>query len=188
MIRAVRRVQTDGDERVPPLEHVVHETMSLRRLELHVVAVEIESLGVFANAFAGRRADLRLAVLGRDALVAVRVVDRRDEDDHSIAQLAMRRDQIAQQHLRGFLPFDFAGVNVSHDEDDRQLRRARDVRPEDDERHFAALVRRGEGLDANVGIDLLDCADERDHVVVTRRRPVVGSFGKGRRCGTSHQQ
>jgi hypothetical protein len=181
-------VQVDGDERIPSLEHVVHEAARLRRLEFHVVAVEVEALRVLANAFAGGRADLRLAMLGRDALVAVGVVDRGDEDDHPVAQLAMRRDQVAQQHQRGFFAFDFAGVNVGHDEDDRQLRRSRNVRPQDDQRQRAAFVRRGEVFDANVGIDFLDGADERDHVVIARRRPVVGSFGKRRRCGTSHEQ
>ena len=53
-----------------------------------------------------------------DLLVAVCVVDRGDEDDQVLAQLAVGRDEVAQQHQRGLFALHLTGVNVGHDEDD----------------------------------------------------------------------
>ena len=86
MIRAIRRVQIDRQERIPAVEHVGDQAARFGGLELHVVPVEIETLRVLPNADAVRGTVLRRPVLGIDLLIAVGVVDRSDENDHLIAQ------------------------------------------------------------------------------------------------------
>ena len=182
VIRTIRRVQIDRDERIPSMQNIRDQSTRLRRLEFHVVAIEIESLSVLAHADAVDRADLRRAMRRRDFLVTVGVVDRRDENRHPPPQLAMRRDEIAQEHLRCFFSFHFAGVNVGHDEDDRLVL----PRSDDHERQRAALGRGGEILDANVGIDRLSGVNERDDVVIARRRFVIGCFSEGSQESSRH--
>ena len=170
--RAVGRVQIDGQQRVPAIEDIRDQAARFRRLEFHVVAIQVEALRVLAHADAVRRTVLRLAILGRDLLVAVGVVDRRDEDRHRAAQFARRRDEIAQQHLRRFFSFNLAGMNVRHDEDDRQTGGMRGARIDDarragdHQRQRAPLVGGCKDLDADVGIGALNRGDEAHDVFV----------------------
>ena len=63
----------------------VHETRhgtGFGRLELHVIAVQIVSLGVRPLAHAADGSVLTAAVGEGHALVAVRVVNGRDQQDH----------------------------------------------------------------------------------------------------------
>ena len=88
MKRAVRRVQVDRQQRVPSMQHIRDQPTRLGRLQLHVIAIEIEILSILPHADAFRRTVLRFSMLIRDLLVAVRVVDRRDQHDEAVAQLS----------------------------------------------------------------------------------------------------
>ena len=125
MVRAVRGVQVDHQVRVPVVQQL-HERARLGGLELHEVAIEIEAVGVLARADAAERAELLRAVVEADALVAVRVVERRDDHDDA----RQHRSQVADREPpgddeRGFLPLHFARVDVGQHEHARAARAAR---------------------------------------------------------------
>ena len=122
VIRAVRRVQVDHHVRIPVVQQL-HERARLGGLELHEVAIEIETVGVFARADAAERTELLRAMVEADALVAVRVVERRDDHDDA----RQHRSQIADREPpgddeRGFLPFHLARVDVGQHEHARAAR------------------------------------------------------------------
>src|SRR5215470_14388346 len=111
--------------RIPSIKQS-DERVGFRRFELHVIAVEIEALRVFARTHAADRAVLRSAVIQADLLVAVGVVDRSDQDD----QIVKQRPEVAdcdapRQMKRRLLAFDFTRVNVGLYEYDGLARGAR---------------------------------------------------------------
>src|SRR5215831_18093051 len=111
--------------RVPSIKQS-DERVGFRRFELHVIAVEIEALRVFARAHAAYRAVLRSAVIQADLLVAVGVVDRSDQDDQIVEQRPEVADCDAPRQMkRRLLAFDFARVNVGLNEYDGLARGAR---------------------------------------------------------------
>ena len=104
MIRPVRRVQVQDDVRIPVGEEL-DERARLGGLELHEIAIEVEAVGVFARADARERPELRGPVIEADALVAVRVIEGRDEDDHPGEQRTQIADREApRDDERGFFP------------------------------------------------------------------------------------
>src|SRR5215510_5844432 len=103
---------------IPTVEQA-DERVGFRRFELHVIAVEIEALRVFARTDAANWTILRGAVIQAELLVAVGVVDRSDQDD----QIVEQRPQVAgcdapRQMKRRLLAFDFTRVNVGLNEYD----------------------------------------------------------------------
>ena len=117
MAGAVGRVQIERHVRVV-VGHQLRDGASFWRVELHVIAIEVEPLRVGALALAAHRAVLRAAVVEREALVAVGVVDRRDQEDHRLQPVVVpARGEVAQQHLRAFLALHFAAVDVALDVD-----------------------------------------------------------------------
>ena len=83
-----------------------------------MVAIEVVALGVGALPLSGDGTVLAAAVVGGEALVAVGVVDRRDEQDHRLQPVGMLAlGQFAQQDLRRLLALDLAGVDVGLDVD-----------------------------------------------------------------------
>src|SRR5262249_7592059 len=131
------------------------ERVGLRRFELHVIAVEIEALRVFARPDSADRAVLRGAGVQAELLIAVGVVNWGDQND----QAAEQRLQIAARNAPGEMKYrlfdlGFAGMNSSLNEDDRfagsfRLQRPRDGRiGEDHQRQIAAFFGFAEGFDA----------------------------------------
>src|SRR2546430_1382481 len=113
---------------VPAIEQP-RKRLSFRRLELHVIAVKVEPLRVLTHAHPAERTVLRGSILYVDLLVAVRVVDRRDQDNQFVEQRAHVAKHNAPGHvLHRLLAFDFAGVNVREDEDYRFTRSSRIAR------------------------------------------------------------
>src|SRR5215470_3836020 len=97
--------------RIPSIKQS-DERVGFRRFELHVIAVEIEALRVFARTDAADWTVLRGAVIQADLLVTVRVVDRSDQDD----QIVEQRPQVAgsdppRQVNRRVDAVDFTHVN-----------------------------------------------------------------------------
>ena len=110
-------MQVDGDLGIVVSEQA-DQGAGLGRLELHVVAVQVQVLGVGALAHSPNRAVLQRSIRELDALVAVGVVDRRDEQHQRVEPGGvLPARQPAQQHLHRFLPLHFAGVNVRLDVD-----------------------------------------------------------------------
>ena len=105
-------------------EHVgivcVHESDEGPRLggiQLHVIAVQVEALGVGPLAHAADRSMLTRAVVEADPFVAVRVVDGRHEQDQRIGPVRVRAGrQFPDQHEQGFLAADLPRVDVRLDE------------------------------------------------------------------------
>ena len=113
VVGAVGGVQVDGHVRIVLGQQPGHGAR-FRRLQLGAVTVEVEVLRVVALAHASHRAMLRTAVAHVHPLVAVGVVDRRDEQ-HDILEPtgALAPGQRTQQPERGFLTLDLAGVDVA---------------------------------------------------------------------------
>jgi hypothetical protein len=108
-------VQVVADVRIVVV-HQLDERLRLRRVELHVVAVDVQVLRVGARAHPVDRAVLALPVVQRELFVAVGVVDRRDEEDHRVEPRRVPPErQLAQQDLRRLLALDLAGVHVGLD-------------------------------------------------------------------------
>ena len=117
MARAVGRVQIERHVRVV-VGHQLRDGARFGRVELHVIAIEVEPLRVGTLALSAHRPVLRAAVVEREPLVAVGVVDRRDQEDHRLQPVVVpARGEVAQQHLRAFLALDFAAVDVALDVD-----------------------------------------------------------------------
>ena len=119
VVRPVRGVQVNGEMRVPAVEQA-DERKGLGRFHLDVIAVQIQSAGIFADAHAANRAILVRAVMDADFLVAVGVVNGRDENDELVQQgLKVTEEDAPGNLLHGLLALDLARVDVGHDEDDR---------------------------------------------------------------------
>ena len=73
VIRAVVCVGVEEEQRIPALQHVLHQPPGLGRLELHALTVQIEILAVLTLSHALRRAVLVAAIVAADLLVAVGV-------------------------------------------------------------------------------------------------------------------
>ncbi len=128
VIRAVGRVQIDEHVRIPP-GHQLHQRSRFATLQLHVVAIEVETLRVLSRADTGHWAVLRGAVLDAHLLVAVGVVVGGDQHDQLPGQrLQIARHETAREHQDGFLALDFAGVNVGLHEDQRPVQLVRRFR------------------------------------------------------------
>ena len=126
VIRAVRGVAVDEQERIPAVEDVLDEPRHLIAFELDRVAVEVEVLAVGPDAHALFRTGLLAAVVGIDLFVAVGVEDGRDEEDEpvEVGRFGLQED-VADHHQGRFFALDFAGVDVGLDINDRFLRRVR---------------------------------------------------------------
>jgi len=108
---AVGRVQVDHHVRIVVLVGQ-RQGARLGRLQLHMVAVQVESLRVGAFPRALVRAKLIRSVHWADPLVAIRVVDRGNEQRHGRRPLGMvAHDETAEQHQQRFLATDLAAVD-----------------------------------------------------------------------------
>ncbi|HWN43266.1 MAG TPA: hypothetical protein VNW71_13655 [Thermoanaerobaculia bacterium] len=104
----------------PPLGHQLHESLGLRGGDLQMVAVEVQAGGGGAEAHALARPVLVGPVVRGDPLVAVHVVDRQDDQDHLVEQLAVQAlGQVAEDHQAGILAVDLPAVNAVLDHHDR---------------------------------------------------------------------
>jgi hypothetical protein len=106
------------------------------RFLAHVVAVEVDARGVHARADAAVGAKLaaevrqvELAVVRVDAVVAVGI-EQRDDDQHDrVQQVAVGAAQdVAHQRHAAFLALDLAGVDPVDHQHDRQTGSARRLR------------------------------------------------------------
>ena len=119
VVRPVGSVQIDCEMRIPAIEQP-HKRLSLRGLELHIIAVQIHPLRVLADTYAAERAVLRGAILNVDLFIAVRIVDRCYQDNQPVEQRAhVAKNDTPCHVLHSFLSFDFTGVDVRKDEDYR---------------------------------------------------------------------
>jgi hypothetical protein len=161
-------------------------------------SVEVEALGVGALAHALGRADLPRAVVLGDALVAVGVVDRR-EDEHGAGEQGAvlgglrRRQDVARQHGQGLLAADLAGVDVAEGEEDHLagllglLGRAHRRVGDDEERDLAVLE--GEAHTPPAGesgareragaLGIREAVEQGDDLRVARRGGVVRPLRDG---------
>ena len=132
-----------------------------------------------------------LAIGQRELLVAVGVVVRRHEEDHRLQPvLVLPHRELAQQHQRGFLALDFAGVHVRLDVHAQlaarlDRRRARVLQPgaDDRHRHRPPLGRRAVGRVEDERRRLVHRLHELDDVVVGGRRLVARGLGRGLQVG-----
>ena len=109
----VRRMQVDGHVRVVFGEEPRHRPR-LRRVELHVIAVQVVALGIGALPHPAEGSVLAAAVGEGHPLIAVRVVDGPDEQDHRLPPFAVATGHdVPQQHLERLLPAHLAGVDVA---------------------------------------------------------------------------
>jgi hypothetical protein len=119
VIAAVGSVEID-EEIGLPLREESQRPASLGRLELHIVAVEVETLAVGVAAHDGGTILSRAVLLpGGKVIVAVGIVDRDHQQDDAVEQgTEVTEREVTQQHLRRFFSFDFAGVDVALDVQD----------------------------------------------------------------------
>ncbi len=184
MAGAVGRVQIERHVRVV-VGHQLRDGASLWRVELHVIAIQVEPLRVGALALAAHGAVLRAAVVEREALVAVGVVDRRDQEDHRLQPVVVpARGEVAQQHLRAFLALHFAAVDVALDVDaqlagasHRLRRRAR--RADHRQRDGALLVGRPHRRQVHAVGRLVDRLEKGHDVGVLAGVAIVRFLGNG---------
>lgn len=117
---AVRHMQVRIDDRIPGVDQP-QQGACLRRVGLHIVAVQIVVLGRGADA-ALHRSALIGPVPAAETFVTVRIIDR-DEQDHLFLQRArgdFTLQQLAQGQIARVLAIDLAGVNAALDQNDRQ--------------------------------------------------------------------
>ena len=115
--RAVGRVQVDHHVRIEVVEQP-HHRPRLGRVELDVVAVDVEPLRVRTRALSADRAVLQAAADQRHALVAVGVVDRIDEQHHRAEPVGVgAAGDLAHEREHRLLAFHLTGVNVRLDVD-----------------------------------------------------------------------
>ena len=78
-----------------------------------MIAVEVESLRIRSRAHPADRSELEWPVALREALVAVGVVDRCDEEGQRRQPVVvLAGHQVAEQHQQRFLAAHLAAVNV----------------------------------------------------------------------------
>jgi len=192
--RPVGGVQVDDHLGVVVPEQT-DEGARFRRLELHMVAVQVEALGVGALPHAAHRAVLRAPIGEFDPFVAVGVVDRRHQEHQGVEPgSVLSPRQGPQQQLGGFFPFDFSGVDVGLNEDAYLAARAdgrgtRVPHPADhDQRQgppFHGVAERGRVQQP--GRQRARPPDELDDVGVGAGLAVGGALGTGaQRRGTLH--
>ena len=155
MQRAVRRVQVHRHVRVVVV-HQLDDRAALGRVELHVIAIEVEALRVRPLPLTAHRAVLRSAVVEREPLIAVRVVDRGHEQHHRLQPvLCLPSGQFTEQDLRGLLSLRLLRAWMLPWMYTRSLRvpphgLGRGLGSADhDERQIPLLVRLAEGGDVN---------------------------------------
>ena len=182
VIAAVRRVEVDGDVRVV-LREQAGQRARLGGLELRVVAVEIEVLGVRALSHAADRAELASAVPDAHPFVAVGVVDRVDEQDDVLEPAgALALGDRTQQPEARLLAFHLACVDVALDEDaglpgGQHLLRRGAGRADHGKRHRPPFERVAVGRQVNPGRRRGHRLHEGDDLVVPAGLGVVGRFG-----------
>ncbi len=167
-------------------------------LQLDEVAVQIESLaiGVLTH---HRRPILPgpVLVLRAQPLIPVGIEDRHHQKDQAVEQRPQRASsQIAQQHLRRFLPLHFSGVDVGLQIDDRlpgamgfggtgrQRSRGQHVG------NRSSFWAGGQGPCPDVAGDPGQGIQKLEHVGVGRGLPKTGALGAGglSRQGHGHQR
>ena len=171
--RAVRRVEVEHEVGVVGA-HEPDERAALGRVELHEVAVEVEPLRVRPLPHPLDGPVLVGPVTRVDPLVAVGVVDGRDEEREVVGPagvLALR--ECAEERERGFFARHLARVDVRHDEHARLpgaphgLRR-RPRRADDGQRQRPPLGRLPERGQVDALRRRPDRIHERPHVGVRR--------------------
>ena len=112
MTRAVGRVQIDHHVRIEIVEQPDHRSC-LWRVELHVVAVDVEALGIGTRALPADRSVLQTTARQRHALVAIGVVDGVDEEHHRSQPVGVRpASDVAHQRQHRFFSFHLASMDV----------------------------------------------------------------------------
>ena len=119
VIAPVGRVQVDEDVWIPRIEHG-DGTAALGRLQRHVVAIQVDPLGIGTGTDHFRTVlSTTIPRLGRKLLIAVGVVDGLCDKNDRIQHVGPRIEQeIAQERQQCFFPLDFTGVDVSLHVDD----------------------------------------------------------------------
>ncbi len=188
MIGAVGGVAINKQERVPPVEDVFEEALELRALELHRIPVKVKVLAVRPHPDSLLGTGL-LAAVGRvDLFISVSVEDRADQDDQliQIGRLDLLKN-VARHHQRGFLAFDFAGMDIGLDIDDRLLaisgleRRSRHRAADNEERHIPSFRAPTKRFDPDQGTLLLELPDEIQDVGMPGCCGIVRRFSHGLR-------
>jgi hypothetical protein len=117
-------VQIDHHVRIERVQQPHHRSR-FRRVELHVVAVDVQPLRVRPRPLAADRPMLEAAAGERHPLVAIGVVDRVDQQDHGVEPVGVRAArEVAHECQRRLFAFHFAGVNVGLDVDPQLPARA----------------------------------------------------------------
>ena len=185
MPRAVGGVQVDHHVRVEVVQQP-HHRARLRRLELDVVAVDVEPLRVGARALAADRAVLEAAAGQRDLLVAVGVVVGVHEQHHRRQPVGvLARGDVADQRQHRLLALDLAGVDVGLQVDAQPVRGQHGGRPrvgdaaDHGQQQRPALEGVAEGRDVHEVRGGVHRVEERLHVVVAAGLGEVGAFGAG---------
>ena len=185
VLRAVGRVQVDDHVRVV-VAIGADQRPRLRRLQLHVVAVQVEPLRVAPRAHAADRAELVRPIVEGHPLVAVGVVDGGDEQDQRRQPLLVRAGhEVAQQHQQRFLAANLAAVDVRLQPDTNPIGSHHRCGPgvgnipDYDERERSALHRRPEAGDMDPGGQIRAAFKELDDLVVPGRLPVASPLRAG---------
>jgi hypothetical protein len=180
------------------LTHRGYQRSNLRALELDEVAVEIEALGVGADANTSNGAVLGDAILDVDTLVAVGVEVGHDEEHDMLEPgVVATFGDLAHELQHRLFALDLPRVNVGVDEDaqswirgeGRRVLRERRIRRHD-ERQDAAFVAPPELPELEHGSPrrarTQHRIEEGAHVRVSGRLGEAAAFG--RRLGESHRR
>ena len=182
---AVGGVQVDHHVRVVTVEQP-HQGPGFRRVQLHVVTVEVVALGIGAPSHAAQGAVLARAVVEANPFVAVGVVNGRHQEHQGVQPRGVfALGQFAQQHQRGFLAAHFAGVNVGLHQHARLAGAPHGLGggvghvPGRHQRQRPSLDAVAEVGQVDFLGSLAHGFQERDHVLVARRLLVPGGLGAG---------
>jgi len=187
VMRAIGRVRVDDDRRVPSV-HEPDEGPGFGCFKFDVVAVEVESLRVFALPhFIGPV--LTRAVVGAEAFVPVGVVDRDYAHNEVLEQgLILGQGKLTSEHGQGFLATDLARVNVAEEEDHGSaldiLRLFNRRVGNDGQRNVPAFVRSPDRVEPNPVRLLGQRAEKGADLVIGHGSREVGELGgrhRGRR-------
>ena len=179
---AVGGVQVHGHVRVV-LRQQHGQRPRLGGFQLGAVAIQIEVLRIGALSHAADRAPLAAAVGHVDAFVAVRVVDRVDQQHDRLEPLrALALGNGAQQPQQRFLTLDLSGVDVALDVDPglpggQHLFGGRARRANHRQRQRPAFVGVPVRRQVDLGRSGRHRLHERDHVVVPARLGEVARLG-----------
>jgi hypothetical protein len=188
-------VKIDSDVRIV-VTHREDERASLRRVQLHVIPVDVQTLGIRPRSHPSDRTVLQRPVRQLHTLVSIGVEDRRDQNDERVQLSHVPTfGELPEQHQQHLLSLDLPRMDVALEVQNGLPGRANGFRAavgeaaDHSQRQWPPFHRVTKGPQVNQRRSVSRDSDELHHFRVAGRFPPLGSL-RGRPqigCELTHE-